>query len=210
MTAYHQLLKANIIGVRDIIPAYTTVTVVYDITTIRNKISESSATLFVRNKIEEAIQECKQINNEPANTIEIPVCYHDSLGIDLIKIAEQKNLSIDEIIRMHTSTAYTVYMLGFLPGFAYMGTVDERIATPRLNTPRTNVKAGSVGIAGNQTGIYPLDSPGGWNIIGQTPLKMFDAKKEAPCLLKPGDIIKFVSISIEEFNRQKLHEHLHK
>jgi len=94
-----------------------------------------------------------------------------------------------------------VYLLGFLPGFAYMGIVDERIATPRLSKPRMQVPAGSVGIAGNQTGIYPLDSPGGWNIIGQTPLQMFDVNREDPCLLKPGDKIQFKSIGLDEFNK---------
>ena len=101
-------------------------------------------------------------------------------------------------------------MLGFLPGFAYMGSVDDRIAAPRLLSPRMQVAAGSVGIAGNQTGIYPLDSPGGWNIIGRTPLLMFDVNKEEPCLLQPGNTIQFISITKDEFEFIKhQHEHPH-
>ena len=101
-------------------------------------------------------------------------------------------------------------MLGFLPGFAYMGSVDDRIATARLSSPRMQVAAGSVGIAGNQTGIYPLDSPGGWNIIGRTPLLMFDANKEEPCLLQPGNAVQFISITKDEFESIKhQHEHPH-
>ena len=109
-------------------------------------------------------------------------------------------MSIEEIIQMHTNKSYRVFMIGFLPGFAYMGSVDEKIITARRIQPRTNVAAGSVGIAGEQTGIYPLDSPGGWNIIGQTPLKLFDAKRENPVLLEAGDMVSFTAIDINEFH----------
>ena len=105
----------------------------------------------------------------------------------------------DEIVRLHTERIYKVYMIGFLPGFAYMGEVDERIAMPRKQQPRTNVEAGSVGIAGIQTGIYPLTSPGGWQIIGKTPMKLFDKEKEDAVLLQPGDEINFYSITENEF-----------
>jgi len=135
--------------------------------------------------------------------IEIPVCYDKDFGIDLERVAQHTQISIHEIIQIHTSKTYHVYMLGFLPGFAYMGIVDERISTPRLITPRTNVAAGSVGITGSQTGIYPLDSPGGWNILGRTPIQLFNAGKEQPCLLQPGNTVKFISITKAAFDQLK-------
>jgi inhibitor of KinA len=112
-------------------------------------------------------------------------------------------MSIEEIIQLHLSKNYRVYMIGFLPGFPYMGSVNERIATPRKNTPGTKIPAGSVGIAGEQTGIYPLDSPGGWNIIGRTPINLFDTASDQPCLLQPGDMVQFHLISLDEFNQIK-------
>ena len=199
---FHQLSNAGIIGVKDIIPAYTNITVVYDLVEIK-KIAGGAAHLFIRSQIKKAISECASGSESSISVIRIPVCYDVSFGMDLPEMSKQKNIHIEEIISIHTSALYNVYMIGFLPGFAYMGLVDDKIAMPRLSKPRINVAAGSVGIAGNQTGIYPLNSPGGWNIIGQTPLKMFDINKEDPCLLKPGDKIKFTAISREEFNQQK-------
>jgi inhibitor of KinA len=199
---FQQLSNANIIGIKDIIPAYTTITVVYDIAAIK-KATDTAACKYISEQIEKAISECAWKNESSTREISIPVCYDISLGIDLPEMSKQKNISIEEIISIHTSATYNVYMLGFLPGFAYMGIVDDKIAVPRLSQPRKNVPAGSVGIAGNQTGIYPLDSPGGWNIIGQTPLRMFDISNEDPCLVKPGDKIKFVAISLGEFDQQK-------
>lgn len=200
---FHQLSNAEIIGVKDIIPAYTTLTVVYDIAAIK-KVTYAAASKYMSEQIEKAISACNWKNESSIIEMSLPVCYDIALGIDLPEMSKQKNIPIEDIIRIHTSTTYNVYMLGFLPGFTYMGIVDDKIATPRLSKPRANVSAGSVGIAGNQTGIYPFDSPGGWNIIGQTPLKMFDANKETPCLVKPGDRIKFVPISLDKFHQQKL------
>ncbi|HTH55378.1 MAG TPA: 5-oxoprolinase subunit PxpB [Cyclobacteriaceae bacterium] len=136
------------------------------------------------------------------SAIEVPVLYD---GDDLDVVAQQHQLSREEVISIHAAKLYRVFMLGFLPGFPYMGTVDQRIATARKNSPRTLVPAGSVGIAGIQTGIYPQSSPGGWQLIGRTPLKIFNAKKELPCLLKPGDSVKFYSITRLEF--EKLNEY---
>ena len=202
MALFHELSNAKIVGAKDIIPAYTTITVVYDIAAIR-KITNTAAYKYISEQIEKAISECDWKNESSPREIIIPVCYDISLGIDLPEMSNQKNISIEEIISIHTSATYNVYMLGFLPGFAYMGMVDDKIVVPRLSQPRKNVPAGSVGIAGNQTGIYPLDSPGGWNIIGQTPLRMFDINNTDPCLVKPGDKVKFVSISLEQFYQQK-------
>lgn len=130
---------------------------------------------------------------------EIPVCYDKVFGIDIENVASHNNLTVDDVIKIHTSRDYLIYMLGFTPGFPYLGGMDERIATPRLEVPRTKIHGGSVGIAGSQTGVYPIDSPGGWQIIGRTPLKLYDENREEQILLRAGDFIKFVPITLDEF-----------
>ena len=130
--------------------------------------------------------------------VRIPVCYDDEFAIDLRWIAEQKNLTREEIVHLHSSRQYRVYMLGFLPGFPYMGEVNEKIVVRRKPEPK-QILAGSVGIAGKQTGIYPLNSPGGWQIIGRTPRKLFDQDALLPVSLNAGDQVEFYPISKEEF-----------
>jgi inhibitor of KinA len=130
--------------------------------------------------------------------VTIPVCYDTRLGNDLDIMAAYHNLEINRIVEIHINKLYHVYLLGFLPGFAYMGEVDERIAMPRKEVP-IFTRAGAVGIAAKQTGIYPLDSPGGWHIVGYTPLKMFDITKKNPALLQPGDKVKFEIIDLETY-----------
>lgn len=135
----------------------------------------------------------------------IPVCYADKFGWDLSAISESKNLSKKKIIECHSDTIYRVYFIGFLPGFLYLGGLDEKLHMPRKATPRMMVKKGAVGIGGNQTAIYPNESPGGWNIIGNSPINFFNAKSETPCFAKAGDKISFYSISLDEYvNIQKL------
>jgi inhibitor of KinA len=182
----------------DLIPAYGSLTVVYDL----NKIRTISHLAFewIRRRLEDAITRCDDAVVGAARKLSIPVCYDPVFGLDLKLLSKSKKLSIDQVIELHTAQTYRVFMLGFLPGFAYMAIVDEKIATPRLPSPRKHVPAGSVGIAGNQTGIYPLDSPGGWNIIGRTPVKLFDSHNENPVLFQPGDEVKFYSVSKEEFD----------
>jgi inhibitor of KinA len=133
-----------------------------------------------------------------SSLVKIPVCYDNEFAPDLQRMAQSKNISADEIVRIHIADTYRVYMLGFLPGFAYLGRLDKKIAMPRKSHPAP-VAAGSIGIAGNQTGIYPLASPGGWQIIGRTPLQLFDADRTEPTLLKAGDTVQFYSISKHEF-----------
>lgn len=128
--------------------------------------------------------------------VEIQVSYGGEAGIDLISMAESKNMSAKEIVRLHTEPFYTVFFLGFLPGFAYLGGLDERLHHPRLASPRKSIAAGSVGIGGAQTGIYPSASPGGWNLIGKTDAVLFDPKKSEPNLLKAGDKLKFIAKEI--------------
>jgi inhibitor of KinA len=136
--------------------------------------------------------------------ITIPVCYEEPYSLDIERVMEQNNLNRDEVIALHSGTTYTVYMIGFLPGFPYLGKLDERLATPRLHTPRFQVEKGAVGIGGQQTGIYPLDSPGGWNIIGKTPLDLFHPEREEPFFIQAGDQLEFYPITMSEYQKIKL------
>ena len=141
--------------------------------------------------------------NERVTVIEIPTVYGGEFGPDLGFVASHNNLSEDEVVSIHSGTDYLVYMLGFIPGFTYLGGMEPRIATPRLSSPRTLIPAGSVGIAGEQTGTYPSDSPGGWQIIGRTPVTMYDMSKEQAALLSAGDYVRYVPIDEAEYNRIK-------
>lgn len=131
---------------------------------------------------------------------EIPVCYHKDFGIDLEEISQQKGLNIDQIIEMHSKPLYTVFFIGFLPGFLYLGGLDERLFFDRKQNPRLKVAKGTVAIGGVQTGIYPMQSSGGWNCIGKTPISFFDIDKPNPCFAKSGDKIKFIPVSKIDFN----------
>ena len=141
--------------------------------------------------------------NERVTVIEIPTVYGGEFGPDLGFVASHNNLTEEEVVAIHSGTDYLVYMLGFIPGFTYLGGMDPRIATPRLSSPRTLIPAGSVGIAGEQTGTYPSDSPGGWQIIGRTPVTMYDMSKEQAALLCAGDYVRYVPIDEAEYNRIK-------
>jgi inhibitor of KinA len=143
------------------------------------------------------LEKVRSFATREAHLIEVPVRYGGEHGPDLEFVASHHQLSLKEVVRLHTGREYTVYMMGFTPGFAYMGKLDEKIATPRLETPRIRVAAGSVGIAGAQTGIYPIDSPGGWRLIGWTSLPLFDLKADPPYLFSPGDRVQFVSEALD-------------
>lgn len=134
------------------------------------------------------------VDARPREPIQIPVEYGGSYGPDLAEVARFAKVTEDEVVRLHTAVTYRVFMLGFVPGFAYMGSVDQRIAAPRRQTPRTAVPMGSVGIAGVQTGIYPSELPGGWQLIGRTTVKLFDLSRTEPSLFKPGDAVRFVAV----------------
>jgi len=199
----HSMQENNFKGFIETVPAYNSLAIFYDMAIVKKcHASLQTAFEFVKNFTEEQIRTIQPVKKDGTKAINIPVYYN---GEDLAAIAAEKQLPVEELIRIHTSMSYHVYMIGFLPGFAYMGKVDERIAVPRLSSPRTNVNAGSVGIAGFQTGIYPLQSPGGWQLIGQTPVKIFDTQKNDPCLLKAGDSVQFISITKEAF--EKLNEY---
>ena len=180
------VLLQTIPAITETVPAYCTVLVHYDpLATTYNQI---------KNLIEEKISLLDESTHRPSRRLEIPVLYGNASGPDLEPAAATLALSPSELIRLHSEREYTVYMMGFTPGFPYMGILDERLTLPRLSTPRTRVPAGSVAIAGSQTGIYPVDSPGGWHILGHTPLKLFDPLSENPFLFAPGDMVKFIPI----------------
>jgi len=139
------------------------------------------------------------LDTDPGRELIVPVCYDQEFGEDLAYIAQVHRLTIEEVVAIHTSTSYFVHMIGFLPGFPYLGGLSPRIATPRKESPRTLVAAGSVGIAGAQTGVYPIDSPGGWQIIGRSPWQFFDQHVDPPCRVRAGDTVKFNAITLHEF-----------
>jgi inhibitor of KinA len=172
-------------GIRDVVPTYNAVTVHFD------PLAVDSHALV--DEVVRLVQVDAPPLEEQQRTIDIPVSYGGAGGPDLHAVAQFAGCSEVDVVRLHTQATYRVYMLGFLPGFAYMGSVDARIAMPRLETPRMRVAAGSVGIAGSQTGIYPCDTPGGWRIIGHTSIRMFDVAKAEPFLLKAGDRVRFVA-----------------
>lgn len=189
-------------GIKDIILAYDTLTLVYDILYF-----DSNPFLFAHTILEKFNTSKKSLNAlKNKSIIEIPVCYDLSLGIDLQDAVSKSNSSIETFIKQHSEKIYTVYCLGFLPGFAYMGDVPNAIQLPRHPSPRSKVLAGSVGIAGKQTGIYPSTSPGGWQIIGRTPNKIFDPNSPSLTLFKAGDQVKFKPIDLELFHTLNAHE----
>ncbi len=151
--------------------------------------------------VEKILAEVKnaQRGKSVAKVVKIPVCYDAEFGPDLAFVAEHNGLSVQEVIDIHTSTPYLVYMIGFTPGFPYLGGMSERIATPRLEKPRTKIPAGSVGIAGSQTGFYPIESPGGWRLIGRTPVKAFMPGQAKPFLFEAGDYLQFQSVTRDEY-----------
>jgi len=168
-------------GVLEAVPSYAALTVHYD--PLRTGHAEVAAWL------QELLERTDAALARPARTVEVPVTYD---GPDLDWVAGRCGLSPAAIARLHCERAYTVYMMGFTPGFAYLGTLDERLRTPRRETPRKRVRAGTVAVAGLQTGIYPVDSPGGWRLIGRTPLRPFDPRRDPPFLFAPGDTVRFV------------------
>lgn len=186
-------------GMIEAVPAYSSITVYYDLLSLKKKAADGKSVYdWVKKQLKEIVDKTNSIEETNSRVVEIPVCYDNSFAPDINDLSFLKNLSVEEIIRIHTAKQYHVYMLGFLPGFAYMGEVDEAISIPRKQQPE-NVIAGSIGIAGIQTGIYPLASPGGWCIIGRTPLKLFNAEGDGETLLKAGDTVQFISITKDEF-----------
>jgi inhibitor of KinA len=185
-------------GFVDRVPAFASLVVHYEPLLIRDAKRGSPYDAFVA-ALQHLLADVRDDTLPPPRTVEVPVCYGGELGPDLEDVARQHGIDANEVIDIHASGDYLVYMVGFMPGFAYLGGLSSRIATPRRQTPRTAVPAGSVGIGGEQTGVYPLVSPGGWNLIGRTPLRIFDIGRIEPALLVTGDRVRFVPISFSEF-----------
>jgi KipI family sensor histidine kinase inhibitor len=186
------LQAAAIDGVRDVVPTYRSVAVFFDpLRTNYDALLDRLGRDAARGGADASTDRAP---------IRVPVCYGGDLGPDLGAVAAFGGVGEDEVIALHTAATYRVFMLGFVPGFAYMGLVDPRIAAPRHSTPRVRVPLGSVGIAGVQTGIYPAETPGGWQLIGRTPLKPFDAARAEPFLMKAGDAVRFYAINRDEYD----------
>jgi len=180
-------------GIIEVIPTYRSLLIVYDpAETVPETIQTGLETLEGR---------LADIEIPPPKTVEIPVCYGGEFGPDIGFVAKSHDLTEDTVIGIHSATEYPIYMIGFTPGFPFLGGLSEKLHTPRLESPRTHVPAGSVGIANNQTGIYPVASPGGWQLIGQTPLNLFDPARENPFLYDTGDRIRFIPISVETYRQ---------
>jgi KipI family sensor histidine kinase inhibitor len=186
--------SAGVVGVRDVVPTFRSVAVYFD--PLAADVAKLEALL------RDIANTAPPADTTGSTLVEIPVCYDREFAIDVDDVARFAGLpSADDVAAIHSSRIYRVFMLGFIPGFAYLGTVDERIAAPRRTSPRREVAAGSVGIAGPQTGIYPQQSPGGWNIIGRTPMRMLSPDRVEPSLLRAGDSVRFRPIDRSGFDR---------
>jgi inhibitor of KinA len=187
------LEKTPIKGVLETIPAYRSLLIIYD-PLITN-------TMPLQHQIEDLQKKSEVVNIPEPKAVEIPVVYGGEYGPDLEWVARYHNIGVEEVVQLHTATTYQVYMIGFTPGFPYMGELPERLDTPRRETPRTTIPEGSVAIAQRQTGIYPVESPGGWHILGRTPMKLFNPLQIPPTLLEMGDLARFYPIKEVEFTR---------
>ena len=193
----------NFFGFIELVPAYSSLTIFYDLITVRKKFTQfPNAFSAVQNFVETSLKNLPKIKKHKSRLIKIPVCYDAKFALDLEFVAQNVNLTTNEVIKIHTSKIYRVFMIGFLPAFAYLGELDEKIVSPRKSSPRINIEKGSIGIAGKQTGIYPLDSPGGWQIIGKTPIEMFQPENEQISFLQTGDTVQFYEINIRDFEKQ--------
>jgi inhibitor of KinA len=190
---FMRLRDCGLEGIRELVPGYRSLMVVYDPLALSVPLLKSCIDPL-----------CKTLDDfqvADPRTVEIPVAYGGEYGPDLQWVADYHKMAPGEVVKQHIQPIYRVYTIGFMPGFPYMGDVVDALATPRRKTPRTHVARGSVGIAQRQTGIYSVASPGGWQIIGRTPVQLFDPRRQPPSLLEMGDRVKFIAIAVEEMNR---------
>jgi len=195
---------ARIPGAIELAPAYTTVAVFFDPLRVMNDAARADHAIeSLTQKIHEALSRGgrRKQRDTGARLVEIPVCYEAEFALDLEHVSRQSQIDPIEVIDLHRGAQYRVSCIGFTPGFPFLSGLPKRLATRRRSIPRKEIPAGSVAIAGAQTGIYPIKSPGGWNIIGRTPLHLFDPRKDPPTLLRPGDRVRFRAITREEFDR---------
>ena len=180
-------------SVRDVVVGYCTLTVYFDPLMVDASWLEGELAAIAREEAPEP--------DDGGETVDVPVCYGGELGPDLAEVALTIGGTEDDVVRLHSGVVYRVFVVGFVPGFAYMGVVDDRLALPRRAVPRTRVPAGSVAIAAGQTGIYPMETPGGWHLLGRTPIRPFDPGREPPVLFRPGDRVRFLPIDRATFDR---------
>ncbi|WP_251519423.1 5-oxoprolinase subunit PxpB [Robertmurraya korlensis] len=203
-SAYHLLSKHPVPGMIALVPAYTTLTLHYEPSFIKSDYPYQHMKIIVQELLRKGIN----TDTRHGNCFLIPVCYELPFSLDLTEVAQAHHLTEEEVIHVHTKQIYHVSFLGFSPGFPFLSGLSQSIATPRKENPRTLVKAGSVGIAGEQTGIYPTDSPGGWQIIGQTPIRIYFPEKKEPTLFAPGDTIRFYAITAKQYYQlEESHEY---
>lgn len=200
--AWRALAAAPLPAVSELVPAYTTVTVFYDpAAAVQAGASAQGIAEWMGTQLRDRLKNPPKIKKPEPRVVEVPVCYGGEFGPDLARVASQAKLSPEDVIKRHTKAEYLVHLIGFAPGFPYLGGLPKELHTPRHPKPRMAVPPGSVGIGGEQTGIYPLATPGGWNLIGRTPLRVFRPEQNPPVLLVAGDRVKFRSITPEEFGK---------
>lgn len=200
--AWRALAAAPLPAVGELVPAYTTVTVFYDPwAAVQAGAPENGIVTWLTAQVRERLKNPPKQAKTPSRLVDIPVCYDGEFAPDLARVAAQTKLSPEEVIKRHSKAEYLVHLIGFAPGFPYLGGLPKELAVPRHSKPRMSIPPGSVGIGGKQTGIYPLATPGGWNLIGRTPLQIFRPEESPPVLLRAGDRVKFRAISPEEFSK---------
>lgn len=205
LCAFQRLRKAGIPGVIELAPAYTSVAVFFDPIAVAEASGRPDETFdWLTMQIHRVVGRRTRdrrslLRRSLPRSVEIPVCYDAEFALDLDRVAEHTRLSAGEVVDVHSTAEYRVACIGFVPGFPFLAGLAKKLATPRRENPRKEIPAGSVGIGGAQTGIYPLRSPGGWNLIGRTPLRLFDPQKDPPTLLRAGDRVRFRAITREEF-----------
>jgi inhibitor of KinA len=204
LRAFQQLQGSAIPGVIELAPAYTSVAVFFDPIAVAKASPTKDQTFdWLATRIRAAVAGVadpgRKMRSAP-RTVEIPVCYDPEFALDIDNVAQRAHVSPSEVIRLHSAAEYRVACIGFVPGFPFLTGLPKKLATPRRDVPRKEIPAGSVGIGGAQTGIYPLRSPGGWNLIGRTPLRLFDPEKDPPALLQAGDRVRFRAMAREEFD----------
>ena len=196
--SFEQLSLQSLAGVLDIVPGFASIAVHYDPAQIVRS-GGMSVHATITSAVENVLRNTVAMPTGDSQLTEIPVCYDPSLAPDIDEVARHTGLTSGQVVELHTAPEYAVHMIGFLPGFPYLGGLDPRLTTPRRSTPRTHVPAGSVGIGGGQTGVYPIDSPGGWQLIGRTAARLFDVERDPAALLRIGDRVRFRAITIEEY-----------
>jgi inhibitor of KinA len=195
--SFEQLSSRSLAGVLDVVPGFASIAVHYDPAQVASAVG-ATPHAAITEAVEELLRTAVVTPSGEARLVEIPVCYDSSLAPDLDEVAAHAQLTPAQVVELHSAPDYFVHMIGFLPGFPYLGGLDQRLTTPRRSSPRTRVSAGSVGIGGRQTGVYTIDSPGGWQLIGRTARRLFDVERDPPTLLRIGDRVRFRPVTLAE------------